>query len=83
MAKCVVANEHPEQCQVIESSGIGHYIPWGGQYFVDEVCKLLDDLERARMMASKGPDWLREHRTYNVIADLVESQYKKLPGLTA
>ncbi len=83
MAKCIVANEHPEQCQVMESSGIGRCVPWGEQSFTDEVCKLLDDPERARKLASKGPDWVREYRTYNVIADLVESQYKKLLGLTA
>jgi len=82
MAKCIVANEHPEQCQVMESSGIGRCVPWGEQSFVDEVCKLLDDPERARTLASRGPDWVRKHRTYDVIADRVESQYKKLLGLT-
>jgi hypothetical protein len=41
---------------------------------------LLDNPEHARMMAAKGPDWVRAHRTYDVIADLVESQYRKLLG---
>lgn len=82
MAKCIIANEHPEQCQVIEASGVGRCIPWGEQFFADEVCGLLEDPERARMMAAKGPDWVRAHRTYNVIADLVESQYQELIGQT-
>ncbi|SOD20824.1 glycosyltransferase [Nitrosomonas ureae] len=82
MAKCIVANEHPEQCQVMEASGIGRCVPWGEQSFADEVCKLLDDPERARTLASRGPDWVRKYRTYDVIADHVESQYKKLLGLT-
>ncbi|SEQ34930.1 glycosyltransferase [Nitrosomonas ureae] len=82
MAKCIVANEHPEQCQVMEESGIGRCVPWGEQSFADEVCKLLDDPERARTLASRGPDWVRKYRTYDVIADHVESQYKKLLGLT-
>ena len=82
MAKCIVVNELPEQCQVMEASGVGRCIPWGEQFFADEVCSLLDDPERARMMAAKGPDWVRTYRTYDVIADLVESQYQELLGQT-
>lgn len=80
MAKCIVANELPEQCQVMNASGVGRCIPWGEQFFADEVCGLLDDPERARKMAVKGPDWVRAHRTYDVLADLVESQYQELLG---
>lgn len=83
MAKCIVANEHPEQRQVLEASGVGSCIPWSEQAFVDEICGLLDDPERARRMAAKGPDWVRTHRTYDVIADLVELQYRELLGGTA
>jgi len=80
MAKCIVANELPEQCQVMETSGVGRCIPWDEQSFADEICYLLRDPEYARMMAAKGPDWVRAHRTYDVIADRVESQYRKLLG---
>ena len=80
MAKCIVANEHPEQCQIMEVSGIGRCIPWDEVAFANETCYLLDNPEHARMMAAKGPDWVRAHRTYDVIADLVESQYRKLLG---
>ena len=82
MAKCIVANELPEQRQVMEASGVGRCIPWGEQAFADEICCLLDDPERARMMAAKGPEWVRVHRTYDVIADLVESKYQELLGQT-
>ena len=78
MAKCIVANEHPEQCQIMKASGIGHCIPWGEQFFADEICDLLDDPERARMMAAKGPEWVQTHRTYDIIADLVELKYQEL-----
>jgi glycosyltransferase involved in cell wall biosynthesis len=82
MAKCIVANEHPEQHQIMEASGIGKCVTWSEQAFADEVCRLLDDPERARMMAAKGPEWVRIHRTYDVIADLVESKYQELLGQT-
>lgn len=80
MAKCIVANEHPEQRQVMEESGTGRCIPWSDQAFADEVCYLLEDPDRARQMAARGPEWVRVHRTYDVIADLVESQYQELLG---
>ncbi len=82
MAKCIVANEHPEQRQVMEASGVGRCIPWSEQAFAEEVCCLLDDPESARAMAAKGPKWVRENRTYDVIADLVESKYQELLGQT-
>lgn len=78
MAKCIVANEHPEQCQVMSDSGVGCCIPWDEQSFADEVCRLLDDPEGARIEASRGPDWVRTHRTYDVIADQVDAVYERL-----
>lgn len=77
MAKCIIANEHPEQQEVMSASGIGRCIPWDEQAFADEVFYLLEDPERAKNMAAKGPDWVRVNRTYNVIADFVELEYKK------
>jgi glycosyltransferase involved in cell wall biosynthesis len=78
MAKCIVANEHPEQCEVLADSGVGRCIPWSEQAFADEVCRLLDDPEAARRAAARGPDWVRVHRTYDVIAGLVETRYATL-----
>ncbi|MFZ1851377.1 MAG: glycosyltransferase [Nitrosomonas sp.] len=80
MAKCVVANELPEQCDVMKQSGIGRCVQWNEEAFADEVFYLLEDPERARKMAAKGPDWVRENRTYDVIADCVESEYQKILG---
>ena len=80
MSKCIVANEIPGQCQVMEESGVGHCTPWSEEALSDEICRLLDDPEYAQKMAARGPDWVRLHRTYDVIADLVESQYQELLG---
>ncbi len=78
MAKCIVANEHPEQSVILADSGVGRAIPWDEQAFADEVCRLLEDPEQARAMAARGPDWVRERRTYQVIADGVEARYRTL-----
>lgn len=78
MGKCIVANELPEQCEVMADSGVGHCIPWNEQAFADEVCRLLDDPEQARRQAALGPEWVKRHRTYDVIADQVEAQYMQI-----
>lgn len=83
LAKCIVANEHPEQCQVMADSGVGRCIPWDEQAFADEVCRLLDDPELARAMAARGPEWVAKNRTYDVIADAVDKQYGMLLGQKA
>ncbi|SFD95337.1 hypothetical protein [Nitrosomonas sp. Nm166] len=43
MAKCIVANELPEQCQVMVS-GVGRCISWSKQAFSGEICFLLEIL---------------------------------------
>lgn len=78
MAKCIVANDHPEQTQVMQDSGVGETIPWDEQAFADAVCALLDDPERARGLAARGPEWVRRHRVYDVIADQIEAQYRDI-----
>jgi len=78
MAKCIVANEHPEQCQILQESGVGRCIPWGVKYFADEICWLLDNPEKAKAMAARGPAWVSHNRTYDIIADKVNSVYKNI-----
>lgn len=75
MAKCIVANEHPEQCQVMVDSGVGRCIPWDEKAFADEVCRLLADPQGAREAAAKGPAWVARYRTYDVLANSVEAKF--------
>lgn len=77
-AKCIVANEHPEQCQVMAASGIGTCIPWSEESFANEVCRLLDDPAAARAAAARGPEWVRDNRTYDVIAERVDHTYANM-----
>lgn len=78
MAKCIVANEHPEQEQVLRDSGVGRCIAWNVQAFADEICRLLSDPEEAKSQAARGPEYVRRHRTYLTIADTVELHYHSL-----
>jgi glycosyltransferase involved in cell wall biosynthesis len=78
MGKCIVANEHPEQRQVMDDSGAGQCVEWDEEAFASETCRLLDDPAQARELAARGPDWVREHRTYDVIAANVNDCYRQL-----
>jgi glycosyltransferase involved in cell wall biosynthesis len=76
MAKCIVANHHPEQTQVMTDSGVGVTIDWSEQAFADAVLDLLDNPESARQHASRGPAYVRSHRTYSAIAAQVDATYR-------
>ena len=78
MAKCIVANHHPEQTPIMAESGVGCTIPWDEEAFANQVLLLLDDPAEACRRAARGPDWVRRHRTYDVIADVVEARYRGL-----
>jgi glycosyltransferase involved in cell wall biosynthesis len=79
----VVANEHPEQTQILADSGMGPTVPWDEAAFADAVVALLADPEAARARAALGPDWVRAHRTYGVIAAQVDAVYRDLLSTSA
>jgi glycosyltransferase involved in cell wall biosynthesis len=78
MAKAVVANDHPEQRQVIAESGGGYCVPYDEQAFADAIVKLLRAPEEARDMGKRGRQYVLQHRSYEVIADLVEQRLLSL-----
>lgn len=80
LAKCVVANDHPEQTQVLADAGMGPTVPWDEEAFAQAALALLDEPEAARARAARGPEWVRAHRTYDVIAEQVHLRYEALLG---
>jgi glycosyltransferase involved in cell wall biosynthesis len=78
MAKSIVANHHPEQTPIMKESGVGCTIAWDEVAFADKVVELLDNPQEAKRCAALGPDWVRRHRTYDVVADAVEARYNTL-----
>jgi glycosyltransferase involved in cell wall biosynthesis len=80
LAKPVVANEHPEQAQVIAASAGGIVVPWAAEEFASAMIELLQNPERAAAMGRKGREYVERHRSYAVIADEVERAYRsRLP----
>ncbi|MEP6546189.1 MAG: glycosyltransferase family 4 protein [Gammaproteobacteria bacterium] len=72
LGKAVVANDHPEQKRVIEESGAGLCVPYDEAAFAHAIVTLLENPEMARHMGERGHRYAVEHRSYRVIADLVE-----------
>jgi len=77
MAKIVVANDHPEQSRIMKESGVGETIPWEEQAFADKIIDILDHPDEARKKASKGPNYIRRHRTYSVISRQLDQAYRE------
>jgi glycosyltransferase involved in cell wall biosynthesis len=76
MGKAVVANDHPEQKRVIDESGAGYCVAYEEQPFADAIVSLLQNPETARAMGERGRRYAVEHRSYAVIADLVEKRLR-------
>jgi glycosyltransferase involved in cell wall biosynthesis len=75
----VVANDHPEQRQVLKNSQAGVCVPWGARYFARGVTWLAVRGPAVReRMGESGRRWVLAHRTYDRIADELERQYLKL-----
>ena len=82
LRKVAVANDHPEQRQVLEDSGGGLCVPYEEQAFADAALELMADPDRCAAMAERGYEYVMAHRTYRVIADQVEAMYRRLLDTT-
>jgi glycosyltransferase involved in cell wall biosynthesis len=80
MRKAVVANDHPEQRQVLEDSGGGICVPYEEDAFANAIVTLLRDPARAEEMGRLGRRYVEEFRDYARIADMLEDKYYELLG---
>ena len=81
MGKAVVANDHPEQTQVLRDSCGGLCTPYREEAFAAAVVELLQDPEKAAIMGQNGRKYVEQYRIYPVIADMVEQQFRRILGL--
>ncbi len=76
--KPVVANDHPEQKEVLEVSGGGICTAYEETAFAEAVLVILKDGNKAADMGKRGRRYVEQHRCYRVIADMVELKYYDL-----
>lgn len=74
----VVANDNPDQKQVIEESGAGLCVALEGGAFADAVISLLNDPAEMRRMGARGRAYVAQHRGYDSIARRVAAVYQTL-----
>jgi len=75
MGKAVVANEHPDQSDVIARSGAGLCVRWDEMEFSDAIASLLRNPGLCYEMGCRGREYVKKYRDYRSIAETVERQY--------
>jgi glycosyltransferase involved in cell wall biosynthesis len=73
-----VANDIPDQQQVIARSGAGLCVPMQADAFCGAILELLGDPGLAERCAARGPGWVRRHRSYDVLARTVADTYGRI-----
>lgn len=80
LGRPVICNNHPEQSKIISQSGAGLCVEWDVNAFADAMIWMLEHSDQAEAMGAKGPDWVKENRTYSVIANNVMQKYQEILG---
>ena len=80
MGRPVVCNDHPEQSSIIGDSGAGLCVPWGAAHFAGALATMLEQPALAEAMGAKGPAWVAAGRTYQIIAEVVLRDYRRMLG---
>lgn len=78
MGKAVVANDHPEQADVIAQSGAGICTAWDEEAFAKAILELLNHPQQVSEMGRRGREWVARNRVYSRIADDVFHRYMAL-----
>ncbi len=77
LGKPVVANDHPEQADVLRQSGAGIVCGWNEHEFAAAILELLKDPSRAAQMGAAGRRYVAEHRTHWAMVELVTGRYRQ------
>ncbi|NOU10840.1 MAG: glycosyltransferase family 4 protein, partial [Nitrospira sp.] len=76
--KVVVANDHPEQREILTQSGAGLCVVSTEQAFAEGVLHLLSHPDEAKRMAERGRPYIAQNRDYPIIAEMLEQEYSTI-----
>jgi glycosyltransferase involved in cell wall biosynthesis len=76
MGKAVIANDHPEQRQVIRESNAGLCVAWDEAEFAAAAVRLLRDPALAAEMGLRGRRYVERVRDYRAIASRVDDIFR-------
>lgn len=74
----VVANDNPDQAQVIAESGAGVCVPLTAEAFAQASISLMKDPASRARMSILGKVYIAEHRSYQHISAMLAQRYKTL-----
>jgi glycosyltransferase involved in cell wall biosynthesis len=74
----VVANDHPEQSDVVRQSGAGIVCRWDEAEFADAIVRVLRDPAAAELMGRAGRRFVEQHRTHWAMVSLVVAVYRQV-----
>lgn len=78
LGRPVVANPHPDQIAVLNSSRAGLIAELDPASFAQAICALLNDRTAAERRAAAGPDWVNRHRSYKILSEIPVNIYRSL-----
>ncbi len=78
LSKVTVANDQPDQAEILAASGAGVAVEYTAENFAREVVKLLEDDELRNSMGIKGKQWVAENRSYASLTPTLASIYVQL-----
>jgi glycosyltransferase involved in cell wall biosynthesis len=80
LGRPVVASNHPDQIEIIESSGAGLCTELTAEAFATSATVLLRDRLAAEEMGRRGPLWVRTNRSYEATTSRMLSIYEQILG---
>ena len=75
-----VANDNPDQAQILLQSDAGALVASDGAAIAEALVQILKDPQKARQRALRGPVYIEEQRSYRVISEMVAHEYRRIAG---
>jgi len=74
LGKAVVANDHPEQKEILEDCKAGLCVAWDEKEFAEAIIFLLENPKEAVKMGTTGCKYILSKRNYESLAGIVDRQ---------
>ena len=76
----VVANDNPDQVEVLNKSGAGCAVEYTPESFAIEVLDILANPDEDSRKLEAGFDYVRQNRSYSALTQMLENKYWELQG---
>lgn len=74
----IIANDNPDQMQVLQESGAGIYVQLDAEKFAHAVLNIINDEVQKKKMAQQGLAYVRKIRGYDILAEQLATKYRQL-----